>query len=280
MKKTRLAGLLKESSDEQAAMALFDMEGIGSMDQFVEAITGVVDESLKWLKNYHETADIVTPMSIEGSFEDIEKVGFATIADINIFRAINVTAGMSDYSTLLNRQTAQFVDLQTRLYAPIEEWTTHAEAMDSFHNTPMTSGDLEFSDIDGLKKDMKKMYDLNGSKDEKSEIVKFKTQFRSIKELKICGHNFEKAHINLQAINLDTIKRSEEKILLSVSGLLDQIDQGEKEEFSKAAKVQVVKALRSLAEETEYMASLVLMTNVAINAWNETIEKLKAIVEE
>jgi hypothetical protein len=278
-----LESMLVDLEQRQFLEEITDVEGMTSLTQFVGFIASAYKQTMAWFKNYHETADIVSPESIAPYMKAINKKGWTALAESNVYLPPYCKTNFLTYAKEISRQAQMMSDIEHRLYKPVLQRMQKAEALDNLHNTPWADKNLHMLDVRRLKSDIRKVNAEDDAPEDLkvlSETVATNKAFRSLRELEVVQHLVEDMDRAIKGINLEHLRKIEGEILVISGKLLDDIEEGKKEPLTKAAQKQFVEAFRALAEETEYLTAIVFAANTTIEAWNKTIVKLNEAASE
>lgn len=279
---TQLASIIGRAKEQVELNEVLDCEGFASFEDFISSVSHAVIEALDWIRNNHKYADINTPSAIGSHIKTLEDIGYTSLSEVNVYLPPYCKTDMLSYADALHKQIKMIADIHTRVYEPVREFLEHAVGLEDYHNKPFSDRRFKALDVEKLRKEFNKVNaDIDRDDEEElnmvSEAVMFKNAFRNINQVKQAEEKFLAIGKLISTVNLDYLKKEEARILEQLALLMDQIAEGKKDDFSKAAKKQIAKLLTDIAIETEYFSVLLFTANVSIESWNKTVEKLKKL---
>lgn len=278
---SHLAAVIARAEAQRELNEVLDTEAFSSFEDFIESVSAAVVEAIDWIRNKHKYADIVTPQQLGSHIRELEKIGYTGLAQVNIYLPPYCKVDMLTYAEALLKQVKAVADIQQRVYEPVREHLERAVGLENHHNTPFTDRRFRKNDVEKLTKEFNKVNVPVDADEEElnvvSEATHFKNAFRSLNNVQKAEEVFLEIGKIISKVNLDALKKEEIRILEQLDLLMAKIANGEKDDFSKAAKKQMASLLTDIALETEYFSVLLFTANVSIEAWNKTVEKLKKL---
>lgn len=278
---SRIATALNEIQARHDFKEVIDVEGIDSIFDFFGMIVTAMKSPFEWLENEEKSASLVTPTSFSPYAARAKHLGFSTLARNQAFMPPYCKTDMETYVSLLYKQAAQMRDIEQRLYKPIATRMEQINAMDNLHNKPWNDRNMEFADVERMKKDFLRINAQEDTDDDKKrvsehrELAKVYSSFNTMEKV---DKLLDKTSEAIKSVNLKNLKSLEAEILKHSASFLEDLQSGHKEAMSKGAQKQFVQTLYALAQETEYMTVVMYNANVTIEAWNKTIEGIRKVL--
>lgn len=252
-----------------AANLEVDMEAY----EFLKSIKDYASDIWKWVINERGTAEMDSPTEVDSLEDNLKKIGFASLANANVYRSPNVSTPMYKFAPFMLGQMMLFGDIEERLLDPLLEWVHGSLATENGHNKIFADRDLKFVDVGKLTAELKRNYAK--SPGHAPEISKMEDEYRSLKDY----HDVYPVLYNLNEVisrmNIARINEKQLEIAKGVDELVEEMKAGKRPAFTVVGQKQTARYFKAVAEEIEYMGNLIYISHTLIGAWNNTAIELK-----
>lgn len=245
-------------------------EGLTDMLGFFGSFTTSIGMLWNKIMNNHVYAIEHKPMFDKSAFNQVAVRGIAGMEKFQVYRPQRMSSFMYDIVVEIESHMQLMSDMETRLYDPVIEYLAKASSWDEAMSKPWLDRDLKFNDVDDFKKRISKFYQ---DKDDVKETKNFSEVYAKIAHVETVYKVLNDCYNYSDKINLVSLRAKEQRIVELINFLIKTKGESLNSEMIDANRKRLMQALRSIAEETEYLVVIIYELNRLITANNSNFKR-------
>lgn len=252
-------------------------EGIKtSLSNFLESMSESLSLMYRKLMNEEARLDdtnFVPRASVESV---LESQGWSYLRKLRCFTPAKMNGQMVEHLEVLNEQVKMLVDIEKRLLDPLIKYTAEVIASPGTLEKTWVDKDLSLLDTDRMKKSLVKTFDPEKMVGDTPYESRYGEVYSSKRDIYASADMLKDLLENARYLDLKILSEKDEKLAKYIDEVANIV---EDVEADKNTVVKLANAVSSASVELEYISAVFYYINVNINAFYESFEYTKRVIE-